>query len=319
MRRWRAALLCAAVVAGCGAAPDSEQPLPPLRLRAGVDRAAATIFDPITLIITVDYAAGVVPELPAALPPAEGLTITGAGERGPDLRDDRHVITRTYELHAEHAGSYIVPPFTVAYTLADGTQAAASTPRMFLDIRSALGEGESDLSALRPLKPPLPVPRDYTAYVLVALGLLLGLALAALAFRYWLSRRRVRAAAPRPPRPAHETALNALAALERSSLLAQGRVREYAYTLSEILTAYLEGRFAVPAVASTSEQLLRMVAEQPGLPADTRPFVQRFLADADPIKFAQAAAATDVVQTWTVRIREYVEATRPRPELERAA
>lgn len=304
---------------GCRAAPAPVADLPPLRIRADVDRATANIYDPITYVVRVDYADGVAPELPEQAPAVAGLLIDDAREVGPELLEGRSALTRTYVLHAEQPGNYIVPPFTVAYTLPDGTKAEATTARLFLDIASVLGEGSHDLSALRPVKPPVPVPRDYTDAWLVGLGIVVGLLVAAALIAFWLRRRGRRTEAVAPPRPPHEVALNALAALERGTLLAEGRVREYVFALTEIFSAYLEGRFGIPAVASTSEQLVPLVRETPGLPPDTHALAQRFLTDADPIKFAQAPAAMHLAEAWTADVRRYVESTRPDVELEAAA
>lgn len=319
MRRRLALLAFATGLLGCAAETPAVDPAPPVRLRASIDRPAAAIFDPIALVVRLDYAPGVVPELPEGVPPVEGLTVSAATEDGPELVDGRNVIVRTYALHAEQPGSYIVPAFTVPYVLPDGARGEAATARLFIDVASMLGAGEDDLSALRPLKPPVAIPRDYTAVGLIALGVVLGLALAALVFRQWLRRRAAGTARAAPRQPAHVTALNALAQLERSPLLAQGRVRDYLYGLSDILTAYLEGRFGVQAVASTSEQLLRLLADQPALPGETRALARRFVAEVDPVKFAQVPAAVAQAETWTVRIRRYVETTKPTAELERAA
>lgn len=321
MARLLALALALTVAAGCSRAAEAPQAdLPPLRLRAQVDHTDATIYDPITLTIRVDYAEAVTPELPEAPPVPAGMELDKANETGPDAVDNRRVLTRTYTMHATHPGSFIVPSLTVAYTLADGTKADARTPRMFVTVKSLLGEGKPDLAALRDPKPPVAIPRDYTTIygivAAVAAGTFLGAALLAL----WLRRRRTeRELAPEPALPPHEAALAALARLERGPLLAQGRVREYVYELDEVFRAYLERRFRVPAIASTSEQLLDAVRAAPRLPSDTSVFVKRFVRETDPIKFSDARGDGARVQQWTRDIRTYVERTKPEPELEVAA
>lgn len=316
----RPVALAALLLLGCTAGPPAPPPEPPLRLRSVLNPTEATIYDPITVVVRVGYADGVVPELPDTPPVPEGLTLDDAQESGPDIAGDRRMLTRTYVMHATQPGSYIVPALAVAYTLPDGTQAEAKTPRMFVTVASLLAEGEPDLAALRPPKPPVAVPRDYTPVVRVAVAGLAGALIAGilvyLALRYW--RREAAATAP-PLVPPHEAALNALAHLERGPLLRQGRVREYMYGLSDVLCNYLEGRFGVAAVASTSEQLLHTVHAAQGLPRETTVLVKRFVAQADPIKFAHTDGAVPTAEAWTRDIRRYVEHTRPDPVLETAA
>jgi hypothetical protein len=119
--------------------------------------------------------------------------------------------------------------------------------------------------------------------ILIGAGLIWGLV-------WYLKKRRRQAeeiTAPAiPPRPAHEVALEALDRLRDQQLYQAGRLKEYYSILTEILRRYIEARWEIPAMESTSFQLLRDVEPKIG-DANLRLLLENLLSDADLAKFAK--------------------------------
>jgi hypothetical protein len=105
---------------------------------------------------------------------------------------------------------------------------------------------------------------------------------------------------PRPalgplPRPPHEVALEALAALEASPLLERGQVKEYHIAASDILRTYVEGRFRVEALEMTTREVLEGLAKI-GADAPFRVGLRTFLEACDLVKFAKARPDAETSQ-----------------------
>jgi hypothetical protein len=128
--------------------------------------------------------------------------------------------------------------------------------------------------------------------ILIAAGLVWGL--------LWYMKRRKRQTteviAPAIPlRPAHEIALEALDRLRDKKLFQAGRLKEYYSLLTEILRRYIEARWEIPAMESTSFQLLRDVEPKIN-DANLRLLLENLLSDADLAKFAKNQPDADTCQ-----------------------
>ena len=147
--------------------------------------------------------------------------------------------------------------------------------------------GLDESGDIRDIKGPLVLARDWGRVLLWVLLALVGLG----ALRWLWARRRVSDEStpvqpPTPSRPFHELAYEALDALQASTLLEQGRVKEFHIRLSEVIRSYTEGQLRVPAMELTSGEVvtgLREAALGPELCEAFRSFLER----CDLVKFAK--------------------------------
>ncbi len=121
-----------------------------------------------------------------------------------------------------------------------------------------------------------------------------------LAWYFW--RRRKPKPGP-PPLPPHEKALLGLRELEKDKDLPD---REFYYRLSELLRAYMWGRFLIPALEMTTEELIPALDNRDishALTLELRQDTARLLRRADPVKYAgrEVGAATRAGDLETVR------------------
>lgn len=156
------------------------------------------------------------------------------------------------------------------------------------------------------IKPPL---RAWPALWPWALLALLGAA-AWYAHREWRRRRGlVRATPAEPPLPLEFRVERRLKELESSGLWEKGEHAAYYLRLTEILRAYLEERWGVPATAMTTGEVARLVKARATLPVAAT--VRQLLERADLVKFARQTPAAGDGPRDLEEVRRFVSATSP--------
>ena len=290
-----AVLLLAVVavpVAARTAVPAVSSTLEPAQLAAQtgapavsstLEPAQIAVGDRARLVIRVEHDAGasVTWPDPESLGPFEVL------ERrvdGPRVEGDRAVSSAELVLTAFELGDLEVPALDIEVVDADGNTVMLETEPAPVAVASVgLDEG-GDIRAIRG---PLDIPLN----VLTLLPWLVGILLLA-GIGYWLWRRS-RGRAPdsilapvEPPRPAHETAYEAFRILEAERLPERGEIKTFHIRASDIVRAYVEGRFGVDALEMTTREVLDGLRGQE-VPDDVRFDFRRLLERCDLVKFAK--------------------------------
>jgi len=286
------------------AAPLSAQ----ARLSSGVDTTLVTVGDRIELEVTVEHPSDAVVVWPDSLDlgPFELL-----GARVEPMRTEGTVATSgaTFALAAFELGELELPSIEVTVMYGDGSEERLATDRYGIEVASVGVEEGADI---REIRGPLAIPVGALWVLLWALALML------LAGAGWAVLRRIRARsasgearpAGSPPRPAHELALEALDALERSDLLESGRVKEYHIRVSDVLRRYVEARFGVAALEHTTWEVLEGLATA-GIDEGFRDGLRRFLEPCDMVKFAKARPGVEASRRVLTLGRELVESSAP--------
>jgi hypothetical protein len=211
------------------------------------------------------------------------FTITDFGESPAHEEGNQIVTERWYFLVTYETGDQVIPGAPVHYRVAGGELQRTDAPDTLVIVDSLVakaGEGAD----LRDVKGPVAVPRDYRP-LWWALGVLVALlALGVLAYRFL---NRAREVAARPPRPADEIALEALARLRTDGVLEKGEQVEFYVRLSSIVREYLENRFHLRAPEMTTEEFLQVAQRARELSQKHRHLLGQFLAEADLVKFAR--------------------------------
>jgi hypothetical protein len=141
----------------------------------------------------------------------------------------------------------------------------------------------NDMAAIKDIHREPTLWTDYLPWLLGTLGVL-----AILGLLFWLAKRK--AAAKIQSRnvqiPAHELALKKLEVLVQKNRIMNGLVKEHYAELTFILREYLEKRFSVPALESTTEETVAHL-NQLDFPMHLTSKLQGLLEQADLAKFAQ--------------------------------
>ncbi|RME48352.1 MAG: hypothetical protein D6795_13000, partial [Deltaproteobacteria bacterium] len=234
MMRQAAATILLLLAAAC-AGPKTPPKGAPITVRAGVDRATATVNDELTYTIEVAHEPTIEVTLPEVGDRIEGLRIVDTGRDSATDETGRKVERRWYKLRGDIAGSYILPAVRIPYTTPEGEEKVAEAPQIFIELsageeKGKITEGLRDIKGIVVPPTPSPWPRR--------LGIAF-LLLCAAAAGYAIYRYQTRPLPPPPPLPPHERFYADLAALERENLLARDEFQAFYFELSEIFRRYV--------------------------------------------------------------------------------
>jgi hypothetical protein len=326
-----AAALC--LVIACQEAKEvlpEEEVRAPVEVRAAVDRAVATTGDLITFSVTVDFDPQWEVLIPESGSEIAGFRIVDIGREGPKEDRGRVVESRTYQLRADLVGSYVLPPVTVSYRPAASGDAErdasageveepwseVSTSEIFVEVESVLPAqgGAEDIRGLKPLRD----VRRRPPWLWIGLGACL-FVLVVVAVTWWWRRWRRRQSQV-PPRPAHEIAFEALAALRRTDFEDPEAVRRFYFEISEAVRSYVENRYELNATDLTTEEILDWLAAGEGPDSSQGGELEAFLRQTDQVNFAHRDPTQQDIESTYERALGFVEATRePDEPLEEAA
>jgi len=173
-----------------------------------------------------------------------------------------------------------LPPLPIALRKGDTVTTNA------LQIMVTATPSPDDLNDMAPIKDIHREPTHWTDYLPWVLGGLGVLAL--LGVLFWLANRKskTKIQSRSIATPAHELALKKLNVLVQKQLNTRGFVKEHYTELTFILREYLEKKFGIPALESTSEETLRHL-EGSDFPRHLSQELQNLLEQADLAKFAK--------------------------------
>lgn len=201
------------------------------------------------------------------------------------LSGDSVTLRQDLVLTSFDTGFLAIPPIEFSYSDKNQQQLVKTDPLLLyvqpMDVDTA--------QPIKTIKGPMGAPLtflDILPWLLIALAVILIGAL------IWYIIRRKRQQKPilpvreKPREPAHTEALKALENLQEQKLWQNEKVKEYFTEISHIIRVYLERRFTIPAVESTSGEILEALRKKD---FDKQAFKQlkELLEIADLAKFAK--------------------------------
>lgn len=233
-----------------------------VRFQATLDTAQMLIGEQTTLRLRAEIPDGtnaVFPQFVEAI--AKGVEYVSA-VRTPDstLPDGRIAQTLLVTITSFEAGQYQIPPLTLQYRRAGDASDAAPLSVQSLPLALTVTTVRVDSAqGFKDIKSPLELPITFAeVWPFVAAGVVLLAAIAVLV--YYLRTRPAKEAEPvtiLPPRPPHEIALEELERLRAARLWQQGNVKEFHTQVSEIIRAYLERSYGIPALETTTDETVQ--------------------------------------------------------------
>lgn len=228
--------------------------------------------------------------------------------------DGRIRNTQTLTITAFDSGFWAIRPFRF---VVDGTE--LYTEALLLDVRSV----PSDSSLLvRDIKDIITLPfslsywlRQHAGWIGTGAAVLLAVILL---IRYL--RRRKPTAQVSPPEkvaPLHERVLAALATLENERVWQRGDHKMYHSRITDLLRSYIEERYRVPAMESTTDELIKELRVSP-LTVDHRIQLENMLKLADMVKFAKALPSPQENEQMMLAATRFVATTAAEPSTDEA-
>jgi hypothetical protein len=156
------------------------------------------------------------------------------------------------------------------------------------------------------------VPRDYSFLLKIAAIALAVLVL--LAILLWLILRKrkpqLKRVAPPPSVPPWIKAISAIDQLEQKSIWREGQTKEFHSEITDILRIYLEEYLKIPAMESTTEEIINLLIKS-GVNDAAREAIIDVLQLADLVKFAKVSPQPIEHMQTVQRSREFIALTRP--------
>ena len=225
-------------------------------------------------------------------------------------------LRKTFTLTLQHfaPGEASIPAFELTTVDASGAVETVTVPAKAFTVDALLAnevdpvrKGEDD-----PVSIAYPNEKAETGIYAALAGIVLALLGWALVRR--MLRKPKLEPAP-PPIPPHEVALSALEELERGELMRQEDLVPFYLQLTEIAKGYLEGRFGVPSLDRTTEEIRReLVRRSDALAPLSADEVIAFLQRSDLVKFARFSPEDDEATEALAEVREMVQRSKDRPQ-----
>ncbi len=236
----------------------------------------------------------------SGLDKAEGVEVVSPGVWDTLNVRGRRCLQQEVLITSFDSGYYYIPQLPITYTQ-NGRQQTQSTPQLAFMVNTISTNPE----AIAPIKPIIEEPISFVEDILpYLLGLLL-LGLLAYGVYYYLQKRK-KEEAPPPPEiiiPPHEVALSKFNALKDKQLWQKGEVKQYQSELTYIVREYIENRYNVQALESTSDEIIRDLKKDTDISEAHRTQLREMFTMADLVKFAKAEPPVDVNQ----KLMDYAE------------
>lgn len=153
---------------------------------------------------------------------------------------------------------------------------------------------------------------DYLPWALAVAALALLVMLASWLMGRAQNRKRQAALSRTVGLPPHELAWKKLDALMQKRLWDKGLVKEYCAETTFIIREYLEKRYEIPALESTSEEIV-VLLQKTDFPQPLRSALQELLKKADLVKFAKATPPDTFHEEAMSFARKIILETKPLP------
>lgn len=243
-------------------------------------------------------------ELPDISNNLGGFSVKEFSPRLEKLEKGQKVISQTFDLNTFVTGDYIIPPAILHYGR-DKCDQSVTTAAVYARVDSLLNRQETDI---RDIAFPLSGKRGqkwliWTLWIFLPL---LGISLIAYLVYFLRKRREKLMEEALPP---WDAALEELEELIHSGILEQD-IKEYYYSLSDILRRYIEKRYGLMAPERTTEEFIQLMQTQGQFNREHRQLLQKFLLECDLVKFAKITPDKTETGKGTEMVRRFVDETR---------
>jgi len=282
---------------------------------ARLDSTRILIGDQVKLTIQVQSSGGALLQVPdlSVFDTLKNIEILDTGRIDTIQRGANLTIQQSLTITSFDSGFYWLPKIPVAFVFNGKTGVAASNA---LRLEVATIPIESDSVQIAPIKPIIEEPRtleDLIPYLIPILALII---IGCVIFLIINRKKRPKVEVPERVLLPHEIALQKLAELQQQKLWQSGKVKPYQTELTFIIREYLEARFKIPALESTTEEIVTNL-KGTDLEEGWRDRLEELFMNADLVKFAKAKPPVNVHELGMSEATAFVTATKQMPVLEK--
>jgi hypothetical protein len=281
-----------------------------ISVESTIDKQTITIGDRITYTVKISSDTSLVVDSLTVGTNLGSFEVKDYKPRQSAVKNGTRTSTESFEITTFTTGDYQIPPVIIHYRTPSGEVKSVATDPLPIKVNSLLsGEQGEDI---KPLKPQKEFPREFpTLWVIVGSVLIAGAALF-----FWLYRRARRpidlSTAVADTRLPWEIALEELAKLRESDLLARGEYKLFYLELSDIFRRYLERRYGIYALERTTIEII-MEFRKLALAKEEEKVIHDFLEGCDLVKFAKYLPTAEDIERDYLTAKEFVIQTRSFP------
>lgn len=159
------------------------------------------------------------------------------------------------------SGFYAIPPFK--FIINGDTAKPELTQPFFLEVHTV--PTDTSDTKVKDIKPPFEEPFNWKWYISYAYGILAVIAviLIIIFIGRVLRKKEIQSTAPpKPSVPPHVTALDTLERIKAESVWKNGLTKEYYSEISDAIRLYIEGRYGINALESTTDEIMLLFRSQ---------------------------------------------------------
>lgn len=184
------------------------------------------------------------------------------------------------------SGYFAMPGFK--FVVNNDTANALYTNPLFLEVHTV--PTDSSATKLKDIKAPFEEKFNwkwYLSYIYWISGVVVLLIIVVIVTLYYARKNKQVILEPEKPKiPAHITALAALENIKEQQVWKEGKVKEYYSSISDTIRTYVEERFNVHALESTTDEIMTAFRSQV-IDKDSKDKLQQLLMLSDLVKFAK--------------------------------
>lgn len=197
------------------------------------------------------------------------------------LQYHQQIVVSVYD-----SGFYAIPGFKFVFN--KDTAHPQFTNPLFLEVHTV--PTDSSANKLKDIKPPLLEAFNWKWYMeeIVYTGLiflLIGVAILVWYFRS-LRHQEVNTEPEKPKAPAHILALESLERIQKEQIWKDGKIKEYYSEISDAVRQYIEDRYGLPALESTTDEIMQAFRSRV-IDTESKEKLQHLLRLSDLVKFAK--------------------------------
>lgn len=247
----------------------------------------------------------------SALEKAEGLEIVNSKNQWDTITSPQLIfLNKDITITIFDNGTFLIPPIPFTYSQ-NGQEKVAKTNELVLQVEAPTVAVNDSLS-IAPIKPIIEEPMTFEDVApLLLIFLIIGIVGGLIYYLYKRAQNKTKPVVVEPVviRPAHEIAFEKLQLLKGKGLWEKGEVKAYQSELTFIVREYLENRYAINALESTTHEILTDL-KPINLSEDWKNKLREMLQLADLVKFAKASPPEEAHARLMGYAESFVESTK---------
>ena len=257
-----------------------------ISVKAKIDSSSILIGDLVTLSLEIKHPKEIQLKGSQLVDSIKAFELHSLSELDSSFHKGKITLKQDFSFISFEPGMQFIPSFRLFYTDGDDTNIKWIATDTF-QVEVLIIDADTS-KAIMPIQMPLKVPltfKDLKVIIFVYPAILL-IILTILYFERKKKKKPLFAKREKPKLPAHLIAINSLRKLEDEKLWQKGDVKEFHIRLTDIIRLYIEDRYHLPAVESTTDEIMTYL-QNLDIANELKSELHTFLQLSDLVKFAK--------------------------------